>query len=62
MSPIIKMLLLTLSQLFGDQTKRNKTYSICVLNFPSWQNNSEVLFLKYFSLKGKKQLVVENPW
>lgn len=27
MSPIIKILLLTLSQIFGDQTKRNKTYS-----------------------------------
>ena len=67
MSPIIKILLLTLSQIFGDQTKRNKTYSsmnsasVCELNFPSWQNNSDVLFLKYFFLKREETIGGRKP-
>ena len=66
MSPIIKILLLTLSQIFGDQTKRNKTYrsmnsASVSLIFHHGKITLMCYFLSIFSLKGKKQLVVENP-
>ena len=65
-SPTSKILLLTIEPIIwrSDKKKHNlqqHEFSICVLNFPSWQNNSDVLFLKYFFLKREETIGGRKP-